>query len=215
MLTYQKDECSKKEKRLTTLDEQWKLDARKARHDLKTDISDMQLAEIADSLEDKKNCTMKRFSEIRKHIAPAADLRHTIDACEAVTNDIVTIVLERLATVDGEFDAERERGCLCDLLGHSYARSIYGSSASQMSVSSHSGSSYTASKRADAVAELAAKEAEYKMMQMEIQQREKIRTLEEQLRKELETQKFELEWLQVEKDIEVARARVKSYDEEI
>ncbi len=53
MLAYQKDECCKKEKRLTTLYEQWKLDARKARQNLKTDITDKQLAEIADSLEDK------------------------------------------------------------------------------------------------------------------------------------------------------------------
>ncbi len=214
MLAYQKDECCKKEKRLTTLYEQWKLDARKARQSLKTDITDKQLAEIADSLEDKKNCILKLFSDIREYVTPAAVLRRKIDACEAVTNDIVKIVYDRMTTVDGEFDAERERGRLRELLTHSYARSIYGSSASKMSVSSHS-VSCAASKRADAEAELAAKEAEYKMMQTERQQKEKIRTLEEQLRRELETERFELERLQVEKDMEVARARLKSYDEEI
>ncbi|XP_067279675.1 uncharacterized protein [Pseudorasbora parva] len=215
MLAYQKDECSKKEKKLSTLYEQWKLDARKARHDLKSDISDKQLAEIADSLEDKKNYITKIFSEIREHITPAADLRRKIDACEAVTNDIVKIVLERLSTVDGDFDAEQERSRLHELLAHSYAHSIYGSSASQASLGSRSVSSCTASKRADAAAELAAKEAEYKMMQTERRQKEKVRTMEEQLRKELESQRFELERLQIEKDVEVARARVKSYDEGI
>lgn len=74
-------------------------------------------------------------------------------------------------------------GHLHGLLAHSYACSIYGSSASRTGVSSHSGSSCTASKQADATAELAAKEAEYKMMQMERQQKEKIRTLGEQLKK--------------------------------
>ncbi|KAG1927218.1 hypothetical protein F2P79_024407 [Pimephales promelas] len=197
MLAYQKDECCKKEKRIDTLYEQWKVAARKARHDLKSDISDKQLAEIADSLEDKKNCIMKIFSEIREHSTTATDLRRKIDACEAVTNDLVKIVLERLAIVDGDFDAEQERRLT-----------------SQTSVSSSSRSNCT-NKRADAVAELAAKEAEYKMMQAERQQKEKMRTLEEQLRQELETQRFELERLQVEKDIEIARARVKSYDEEI
>ncbi|KAL1276454.1 hypothetical protein QQF64_036077 [Cirrhinus molitorella] len=178
MLANQKEECCKKEKRLTTLYEQWKLDACKARQDLKTDISDKQLAEIADSLEDKKNCIMKIFSEIREYVTPAADLRCQIDACEAVTSDIVKIVFERIAAVDGEFDAERERGRLRRLLAHSYARSICGSSASQMSVISQTGSSCTTSKQADAAAELAAKEAEYKMMQMERQQKEKCsRTL--------------------------------------
>ncbi|XP_026051006.1 uncharacterized protein LOC113037895 [Carassius auratus] len=215
MLAYQKDECCKKEKRLNTLYEQWKIEARKARQSLKTDITDKQLAEMADSIEDKNNNILKLFSDIREHVTPTADLRRKIDACEAVTNDIIKIVLERMAFVDGEFDAERERGRLRELLAHSYARSIYGSSASKTSVSSHSRSSSATSKRADAAAELAAKEAEYKMMQTERQQKEKIRTLEEQLRRELETQKFELERLQVEKDIEVARARIKSYDEEI
>lgn len=214
MLAYQKEECRKKEKKLTTLYEQWKLDARKARQDLKTDISDKQLADIADSLEDKRNGIMKIFIDIREFITPAADLRRKIDACDAVTNDIVKIVLEKISNVD-EYDAERERGRLSELLAHSYARSIFGSSASLMSVNSHSGSSRTARKRADAAAELAAKEAEYKMMQAERQQKEKLRNIEEQFKKELETQRFELECLQVEKDIEVARARVKSYDEEI
>ncbi|XP_043091451.1 uncharacterized protein LOC122341847 [Puntigrus tetrazona] len=215
MLAYQKDECCKKEKRLITLYEQWKLDARKARQTLKTDITDKQLAEIADSLEDKRNCILKLFSDIRQYVTPAADLRRKIDACEAVTNDIIKFVYDRMTTVDGEFDAERKKVCLSELKAHSYARSIYGSTASKMSVSMHSGSSSSASKRADAAAELAAKEVEYKMMETERQQKERIRTLEEQLRRELETQKFELERLQVEKDIEVARARVKSYDEEI
>ncbi len=53
------------------------------------------------------------------------------------------------------------------------------------------------------------------MMQTERQQKEKIRTLEEQLRRELETERFELERLQIEKDMEVTRARFKSYYEEI
>ncbi len=73
-----------------------------------------------------------------------------------MTNDIVKIVYDRMTTVDGEFAAERERGHLRELLTHSYARSIYGSSASKMSISSHSGSC-AASKRADAEAQLAAK----------------------------------------------------------
>nr|XP_055051100.1 uncharacterized protein LOC129436861 [Misgurnus anguillicaudatus]XP_055051101.1 uncharacterized protein LOC129436861 [Misgurnus anguillicaudatus] len=214
ILAYRKEECSKKEKRLINMYEEWKLQARKARHDLKSDISEIQLAEIADSLEDKMNCIMKIFSEIREHITPAADLRRKIDACEAVTKDIMKVILERLATVDGEFDEDRERGRLRELLAHSYARSVYGSTASK-GISSHSGSSCTTDKRADAVAELVAKETEYKIMQLERQQKEKIRCLEEQLRIEEETHRFEIERLRMEKDLKVARAKVNSYDDEV
>ncbi len=153
--------------------EQWKTDARKARQSLKTDITDNQLAEITDSLEDKKNCILKLFSDIREYVTPAAVLKRKIDAYEAMTNDNIKIVYDRMTTVDGKFDAERERVRLRELLVHSYARSIYGSSALKIIISSHFGSSCSASKRADAEAELAAKEAEYKMMQTERQQKEK------------------------------------------
>lgn len=62
----------------------------------------------------KKECVTKIFREIREHFTPATDLRRKVDACEAVTKDIMKIVLESLASVDGDFDEERE--CLCELL---------------------------------------------------------------------------------------------------
>lgn len=90
---------------------------------------------------------MKLYNEIRDHVAPRVDLRRKIDSCEAVTGNIIKIIYERLTGIDGNFDAEHERG-------HS------------------SSSSYIASKRADAVAEMAVKEAEYKIVQEERKQRD-------------------------------------------
>lgn len=58
------------------------------------------------------------------------------------------------------------------------------------------------SKRADGAAELAAKEAKYKIAQEERKQKEKIKALEEQHKKELGIQRSELECLQAEKDME-------------
>ena len=72
-----------------------------------------------------------------------------------------------------------------------------------------------AAKRAEAAAELAAKEAHYKIMQEEIKQKEEIRPMEEQHKRELEMQQSQLERLQIERDMEEARARLEIYDREI
>ncbi|XP_054872902.1 uncharacterized protein LOC111584426 [Amphiprion ocellaris] len=158
---------------------------------------------------------MKLYTEIRDHTAPAADLRRKIDACEAVTGDIIKIIYERLSGIDGDFDAEHERCRLRRLLDHNYAYSIYGSTAAQTNATSHCPSSHLASKRVEAAAELAAKEAEYRIVQEERKHKERIKALEEQHKKELEMERSELEHLQAGKDMEAARARLEAYDREI
>lgn len=52
-------------------------------------------------------------------------------------------------------------------------------------------------------------------MQEERKQKERIKALEEQHKKQLETERSELERLQAEKDVEAARARLEAYDREI
>lgn len=182
MIIYEKEELSKKKKRLLTLYEQWKIQTRKTRDRLKSDITDKEIAELADIIEQKRDDLLKLYSEVRHQMAPSSDVRRKIDACDAVTHDVMRIILERISSVDGEFDAERERIRLGELLKHDYALSIYGSSAS----SSHSlqpTASQLITKRADAAAELAAKEAEYEMAQEEQKQQERIKALEEEHKK--------------------------------
>ncbi len=92
-----------------------------------------------------------------------------MDACEAVTIDIIKIVNERITGVDGDFNAERERSRLRTLLDRQYARSIVGLTVSQVSQdisnSSHrSVVSNLEAKRLDAVAEVAAKQAAYNVL---------------------------------------------------
>lgn len=215
MLTYQKEETSKKEKKLMSAYEQWKIQARQTREKLKSDVAEADLSSMIDALEKRKDDIMRLYAEIRSYEAPSADIRRRIDACEAVTRDIIKIIYERITGVDGDFDAERERGHLRELLKHDYACSIYGSSAAGSSVSHHSSSSYLASKRADAAAELAAKEAEYKAAQEERKQKERMKALEEQHKREMESQRSELERIQAEKELEAARARLEAYNREL
>ena len=220
MLSYQKEEESKKQKRLNSLYEHWKIQVREAREKLKSDITETQMSSLADIIEKERDDIMKLYTELRDYVTPTTDLRRKIDACEAVTGDIIKIIYERLTCIDGDFDAERERYRLRKLLDRDYAHSIYGSTAApsrstQRSSSSSASSSHIAAKRVDAVAELAAKEAEYKIAQEERKQKERIKVLEEQQKKEMEIQRSELERLQAEKEVEAARARVEAYNREI
>ncbi|KAK0147947.1 hypothetical protein N1851_012313 [Merluccius polli] len=234
MLAFHKEEAHKKEKRLTHIYEQWKIQARKAREQLKLNIPESDIATLIDTLEEGKNCVINLYIEIRAHLTPSNETRRRIDACEAVTRDIVKIALERISGIDGEFDSEAVKQRLHELLNRDYAHSIYGSTASPPSQHSSKGfsqHSVVAAKRADAAAELAAKEAEYEVLLKEEKQKEKIQLLEEQQRKELEAQKRELERLKAEKDIKArvcsnyrgitllslpaARARFTTYDQEV
>lgn len=218
MLAYHKEEAHKKEKRLTHIYEQWKTQARKVREQLKANIHESDIAALIDTLEEGKNSVINIYMEVRAHLTPSSETRRCIDACEAVTKDIVKIGLERISGIDGEFDSEAVKQRLHELLDRDYACSIYGSTASPSSQHSSKGSSQhsvIAAKRADAAAELAAKEAEYEVLLEEEKQKEKIQLLEEQLRKELEAQKRELERLKTEKDIRAARARFTTYDQEV
>ncbi|KAG7453482.1 hypothetical protein JOB18_018614 [Solea senegalensis] len=217
MLAFQREEAHKKEKRLTHFYELWKTQARKTREQLKSNIPENEIAALIDTLEEGMSDVIRIYMEIRDHLTPSSETRRRIDACEAVTRDIVRIAYERITGIDGEFDSEAVKQRLCELLNRDYARSIYGSTASPSSrhSSQNSVSSIVTAKRADAAADLAAKEAEYEGLLEEERQKEKIQLLEEKQRKELETQKRELERLKAEKDIRAARARLITYNKEV
>lgn len=140
-----------------------KTQVRETRERLKLDITDKEMSELADIIEKRRDDVLKLYSEIRNQMAPSSDIRRKIDACDAITHDIIRIILERLSGVDEDFDAEREITRLHGLLEHDYAQSIYSSTAASNRSQRSSASQLTA-KRADAAAELAAKEAEYEII---------------------------------------------------
>ncbi len=206
MLVYQREESEKAERKLMHAYEEWKAEARKARGQLKTDIPESQLATLIDTLENKRDIVMNAYIRVRSYATPPTDTRRRIDACDAVTKDIVRIAYERISGVDGDFDSERVRGHLRELLDRDCARSIYGSTVSCISsnlstpISQPSLNSVLMAKRIEAAAELAAKEAEYATIMEEREQREKILLLEEKQKKELDAQRSEFERLQAIKE---------------
>ncbi|RXN18705.1 hypothetical protein ROHU_025998 [Labeo rohita] len=163
---------------------------------------------------------MNAYIKVRSYATPPTDTRRRIDACDAVTKDIVKIAYERISGVDGDFDSEGVRRRLRELLDRDYARSVYGSTVSRISSKSSTPTSQPSlnsilmAKRIEAAAELAAKEAEYATIMEEKEQREKIQLLEEKQKKELDAQKSEFERLQAIKEVRAARARLDVYDKE-
>lgn len=172
------------------------------------------MSELADIIEKGRDDVLKLYSEIRNQMAPSSDIRRKIDACNAITRDIVKIILERLSGVDEDFDAERERTRLRRLLEHEYAQSIYGSTAGS-NRSQRSSASQLIAKRADAAAKLAAKEAEYEIVLEEQGQQERIKALDEEHKKQMAAQISELERLKAQKEVKAARARFEAYDREL
>ncbi|XP_028314916.1 uncharacterized protein LOC114470784 [Gouania willdenowi] len=210
MFLFQKDEQTKRERKLETIYEHWKGQVRVYREDLKSDLSESRLADMADGIERTVNDMMKVYNDLRERHAPSHVIRRKMDSCESVTKDIMKIIFERLAAID-EYDGEKERQRLHQLLLYEHAKSIFGTA----SQSSNHTEASIAAKRIEAAAESAAMEAQYKIAQEEIKQREKIREMEEKHRREIDAQKSELERLQAEKERQAARAKIEIYDKEL
>lgn len=63
-LAYQKEEMSKKERRPLSLYEKWKVQIRSTKENLKKNTSEMELANMADTIEKGKDDVMKAYNEI-------------------------------------------------------------------------------------------------------------------------------------------------------
>ena len=140
--------------------------------------------------------------DIRTRSAPSQEIWRKVDACSAVTADLLQLMRVRLTEGGGEFDAEAERPRLRMLLDNEYARSIYGSTASRVTARScHHSEQLSESpsilaKRAETAAQLAAKRAEIDMEAVIEAQRQQLRKLENQ------------------RDIDVIQARLNVYTKE-
>lgn len=59
-----------------------------------------------DIIEKEKDGVIKLYMEIRENISTASGTRRLIDACEAVTRDIIKVALERLSGIDDYDESE-------------------------------------------------------------------------------------------------------------
>lgn len=201
MQELKEQELAQKERKFKSAYENWKIQVRDVRSRLKHECSESDLYDMMDGIEKQEFDLKELYDNMRLQAAPSQEIRRKIDACSAVTADLVKLMRVRLVEDGMEFDAEAERARLRMLLDCEYARSIYGSTVSRATVISNhskppSESESISAKRAEAAALLAAKKAEVEM------------------EADIDAQRLQLKKLENRRDIEVMEARLRVYTEE-
>lgn len=195
-------ELTQKEKRFKATYEKWKSNVRDIRTKLKQVCSESDMYDMMDEAEKLESELKEQYDRIRLQTSPSQEFRRKIDACSAVTADLLQLMRVRLTEDEGEFDTVAERSRLRMLLDNEYARSIYGSTASRVTAPSCHNSNHLSESpsipamRAEVAAQLAAKKAEIDMEAAIEAQRQQLRKLENQ------------------RDIDVIQAKLNVYTEE-
>ena len=151
------------------------------------------------------------FEKLQQVRFPGQEILRKVDTCDASTR-----------TLQQQLDAysiKREPTRNDHDKRSLYSKASTRSRSSRVSRSSRA-SSLIELKKADAAAELAAKEAEFNVLQEESKHKEEIARIEAQLRAEttrikteLARRKLKLERIEAKKHIEIARAKLKVYQE--
>ena len=146
------------------------------------------------------------YEKLRKFRPPGQEIRQKIDACDALTKTLEQQLKQSEDSNPMSRNGRRSVRSRSIISGHS-----------RVSKSSRV-SSLIDLRKADAVAELAAKEAELNALQEEAKRKEEIAKMEAQLRaettrieSELARRKLELEQMEVKKQLDMARARLNAY----
>ena len=136
------------------------------------------------TVEKHESQVLQTYNAIREHGAPSHETKRRMDACTAVTRDVISLMHHHLMEVGEEWDERAEQLHLHSLLDRDYAHSVYGSllqtstapsAITAQSQRSHkSETSSVAAKRAETAALLAAKQAELKAMEEEDAARAKL-----------------------------------------
>ena len=131
MKELKEQELIQQEKKFKSTYETWKSNARDVWNRLKQVCSEGELCNMMDETERLDSEMKELYDSIRLYTVPSQEIRRKIDACAAVTADLIQLMRVRLTEVGEEFDAVTEKSRLCMLLDNDYARSIYGSTASR------------------------------------------------------------------------------------
>ncbi|XP_078352316.1 uncharacterized protein LOC144637013 [Oculina patagonica] len=167
-------------------------------------------------LKELRENTQKNYEKLRKVRPPSQEIRQKMDACDALTQTLEHELERQLIESELALRNEQDRGSVRSRIS---SKASTKSSRSRVSRSSKA-SSLIDVKKADAAAELAAKEAEFNALQEQAKHKEYIAKMEAQLRAEttrieaeLARRKLELEQSEVKKQMEIARAKLKAYQE--
>jgi len=162
-----------------------------------------------------------------------------MDACVTLTKDICDLISNRLETINQDYNDQLEKERVRETLNKEEYGSVFGhtktetvsSAESPERLSNHSSSASTNSSRVNAQAELAAKLEQSKAMK-EIQTQQahlhklenewklkeakmlvEMKQKEVEMQQQLEQERAKLQQLQAAKDVAIATARVRAYDD--
>ena len=183
----------------------WKMHATDIESSIAEQLPSSQIEkdEVILQLKDLRDKAQKIYEKLRNVQLPEQEIRQKMDACDALTQTLEH-QLERRSIKQPASRNEEDRRSV-------RSRSSKASTKSGRSRASRSSkvSSLIDLKKANAAAELAAKEAEFNALKEEAKHKEDIAKMEAQLAK----RKLELEQIEVKKQIEIARAKLKVYQE--
>ncbi|CAC5416723.1 unnamed protein product [Mytilus coruscus] len=203
MSEYRQEEFNKRKQKLMTIFDKWKDNVRKFRNLLKKECQESVLVDIIVSVKHLESSVVEHFENLRTVGTITPDITRKVDACVAISADLLKIVNERLCEIE-DFDLPREKDRLRKLRDNDYAKSIFSESALTEK-------SKISQKMVDASVELAAKTAEYRMVQEEEVQRAKLIELEHEQKIQMQAQQSELKRIAARNELEIANARLGAY----
>ena len=168
-------------------------------------LSQIEKEEAILRLKNLYDKTEKIYDKIRNDRAPGQETRQKMDKCDALTH-----TLER-KFIRGESAASRNEEDVRSVRSRS-SRASRRSGRSRTSRSSKAPSVIDV-KRADAAAELAVREVEFNILKEEAKHKEATVRIEAELKTKLAQRKLKLEQLEAKKQIEIARAKLRAYQE--
>lgn len=109
MQEFMEQQSVQKEKRVYSAYEKWKVHVREVRKNLKGACSDEDLCAMMETLEELEAVAKVEYNSLRETSTPSQEVRRKIDACAAVTADLMQFMKVRLSETGEDFDAEAER----------------------------------------------------------------------------------------------------------
>lgn len=229
----------KREKAFNKTYDSWKLVARETRKKLKTLCSSEDLNELQQDIQAKHDDVGQQYEPILRNGNTTPEIVKKMDACVTLTKDICDLISNRLETINQDCNDQLEKERVRETLNKDEYGSVFGhtktetvsSAESPERLSNHSSSASTHSSRVDAQAELAAKLEQSKAMK-EIQTQQahlhklenewklkeakmlvEMKQKEVEMQQQLEQERAKLQQLQAAKDVAIAAARVRAYDD--
>ncbi|XP_038070490.1 uncharacterized protein LOC119739571 [Patiria miniata] len=190
--------------------ESWKECCKNARQKLKGYCTGFTLNDISSSLHIARDELIDAYDACRQLGPPEQEMRRRVDTCSAITQQLLKVVVAKEDADTTHISSELRR-----LLHTDDNASVFSSKASSQASSRWSESS--SARRAKAAAELAARKAEIKVLEVKQQKQAELDELQrqqEEMQRLQEKKRREIERLEKEKELETARAKFEVYDQE-